>query len=299
MQLSTIYLYPNVVEAYTNLDGGFTQERYNMIYSRNLKIYRAVDNRIDLQIKNGDQKKLNLTGSFVKFNLVNKENKDLVLSKDADADDAASGRFYVTLSEAEMRDLEPGNYSYSLVKETRENIDSTNHKVTSSRALYVDSQYGVTGEIEVYGDVYGQPYDTQIIDTFNKVINFDNAQGQRDDDPPFNLPRPNYARHTPISGFEEYFESEIIDAQAHMLTPQSLHTFQIYATSYNGTLKLQGSLDAGGTPIDTNWVDLKEWDLTNDDSLFYHNITGKYNWFRFYHAPAENNTGTVDKILYR
>jgi|TARA_B100001094_G_scaffold45669_2_gene40641 hypothetical protein len=277
----------------------YTQERFSMVYSRAIKIYRATDNRIDLQVKKGDQKKINLTGSTVVFSLVSREDSELVLKKDATADDAALGRFYVILTEEEMRDIEPGQYSYSFIKETREEVTTGQHKVTSSYPLYLDSQYGAEGTIEVNGDVYGEPYDTIEVITFNKTVNFDKTTTSRDDDPPFETPRPNYARHTPISGYEEFFESSIIDAQGNQSTPSSLHTFQVYADSYEGELKLQASLDPGAVPIDENWIDIKTWNLTAADGNFYHNVTGKYNWFRFKHITADNNTGTVDKILYR
>ena len=198
-----------------------------------------------------------------------------------------------------MRDIEPGLYQYSFIKETRTTVASGQHKVTSSYPLYLDSQFGADGTIEVEGDVYGEPYDTVEVTTFNKTVNFDKTTNSRDDDPAFDLPRPNYARHTPISGYEEFFESSIIDAQGNKATPQSLHTFQVYADAYEGELKLQASLDPGGVPIDENWTDLKTWNVTTADTNFYHNITGKYNWFRFRHVPADNNTGSLDKILYR
>ena len=55
MQLNPSYLYSNRVDVYTNL-GTWTTARYRKVYQRNLKLYRGVDNRLDFQIKNGDER---------------------------------------------------------------------------------------------------------------------------------------------------------------------------------------------------------------------------------------------------
>jgi hypothetical protein len=48
------------------------------VYNRNLKIFRGVDNRIDIQVRNSDQKASNIAGSTLVFNLVNQATKDFV-----------------------------------------------------------------------------------------------------------------------------------------------------------------------------------------------------------------------------
>ena len=71
MQINSIYLYPNKLDVYTSDTATWTAERNRMVYNRNLKVYRGSDNRIDLQLRNGDQKAYNATGSTIIFNLVN------------------------------------------------------------------------------------------------------------------------------------------------------------------------------------------------------------------------------------
>ena len=297
MQSNSIYLYPNAIDVYPNVAQTWTQERTRQVYSRNIKIYRSVDNRIDLTIRSGDQKPLNVSNNSFVFNMVERENNDLIIRKDCSFDDATKGRAYVTLTREELQDIKPGNYDFSITKETRQN-NSVGYNVTKSETTYLDTQYGSIGTIEVYGDLLGYPYDTQTIKTFNKIINFNNFYGV-DGDPAFDLPRPNYARHTPTSGYEEYWVSSIVDGKPNETTTNSLHTFQIYLNAYAGELVLQGSLDEGAKPIEENWVDLKNWTLTTSDSDFFYNQIGKYNWFRFKHTPLTTNTGTVDKVLYR
>ena len=301
MQNSSIYLYPNKLDVYAfDPAGTWIEERFRMVYNRNLKVYRGVDNRIDLQVRTGDQKKYNTTGTTLVFNLVSRENSDLILSKDCSVDDDTFGRVYVTLTDRELESIEPGNYQYSIHKETRTVIDSTDYNVTSKQPLYLDSQYGVIGVLEVYGDVQGNPYDTITIDKFNKIVDFDvpvtssnAAVGQ------FSNPRPNYAQNIPGNRYEEYFYSGLIDGQPNINTANSLHTFQIYLENYEGELILQGSLGEGGNPTEGSWSDLKTWNITSSDPNFYWNEIGKYNWFRFTYIPTKDNLGTIDKVLYR
>jgi hypothetical protein len=270
-----------------------------MVYSRNLKIYRGVDNRIDFQVRNGDQKKVNVTGKTVVFSLVSRETKDLVIKRDCSVDDETIGRVYVTITKDELLGIEEGNYDFSLIKETRVNIDSTGYQVTASEPLYIDSQYGAVGTIEIFGDVLGETYDTLEITQFNKIIDFNTRTSTNADDAPFDQPRPNYARHTPISGYKEEYVSGLIDGQPRSTIPQSLHTFQIQVSNYEGDVVVQASMDEGADPIEENWVDLMSWSLTSSDNDFYYNQIGKYNWFRVKHIPEDTNTGTVDKVLYR
>src|SRR5210317_623564 len=129
MQINSLYLYPNRLDVYTSDTETWTQERFRMVYNRNLKVYRSADNRIDLQIRTGDQKTYNATGTYIVLNIVNKETSDLVLRRDCSVDDLAVGRVYITLTESDLQVLEPGFYDYSFHKETRQNIDSTQYKV--------------------------------------------------------------------------------------------------------------------------------------------------------------------------
>ena len=105
MQTNSVYLYPNKIDVFTNvLDewvGG-----YRKVYQRNLKFYRGVDNKVILQLKNGDQKAVPLNVSnneYIVFNLVSEETKGLILQKDGTLPNDSSanrGQVTVTLTES-------------------------------------------------------------------------------------------------------------------------------------------------------------------------------------------------------
>ena len=275
MQFNPVYLYVNKLDVFTTPADTWSTERYRRVYNRNLKIFRGVDNRIDIQVRNNDQKASNIVGSTLVFNLVSQDTKDLVLQKDFTAMDLATGKVTVIVTAEELLDLDIGFYNYSIVKEVRSTVDSTDYTVTSKMPLYMDSQYDTVGTLEITGDVYGGVANSVIVDTFNYTNPF--TQGATE-------PLP-------------FYISEIIDAAPNTSPAYPIHTFQFYTTNYTGTVEIQASLDAqGATPRDTKFSTVATVDLANEK---YKNVTGKYNWFRVKHIPATNNTGTVDKILYR
>jgi hypothetical protein len=263
MQFNPVYLYSNKLDVFTNPLDSWTTERYRRVYNRNLKIYRSVDNRIDVQVRNSDQKASNITGSTLVFNLVTRETKDLVFQKDFSAMDLVTGKVTVILTEYEMLDIDPGFYEYSIVKEVRESIDSTDYKVTSRIAMYMDSQYDTLGTIEVLGDVLGEVAPSVSIDKFEYINPFTTGS----EDP-------------------KIYISSIVDAKPTFNSAGTLHTFQFYSSNYRGTVTIQGSLDEqGATPH--KWVDISTVDLTTQR---YKNITGKYNWFRIKHVPTQSSS---------
>ena len=275
MQFNPVYLYVNKLDVFTTPTDTWSTERYRRVYNRNLKIFRGVDNRIDIQVRNNDQKASNIVGSTLVFNLVSQSTKHLVFQKDFTAMELATGKVTVILTAEELLDLDMGFYNYSVIKEVRSTVDSTDYTVTSKMPLYMDSQYDTVGTLEITGDVYGDVSNSVEVSTFNYTNPF--TQGATEPFP--------------------FYTSEIIDARPNTSPAYPIHTFQFYTTNYTGTVEIQASLDAqGATPRDTKFSTVATVDLANEK---YKNVTGKYNWFRVKHIPATNNTGTVDKILYR
>lgn len=269
MQINSVYLYPIRLEVYTNPSASWTKERYRKVYNNNLKVYRSVDNRIDLQVRNSDQKALSYAGTALVFNLVARDGKDLILSKDFTVVSEAQGTARLFISQQDLLELEPGMYNYSISQETRVAIDGDEYRVTSRVPMYFDAQYGAIGTIEVSGDVLGIADNSLQVDQFSYVNPI--VQGETT---------------------AKFYISSIIDAQHDLTIPQALHTFQFYSTNYSGTVTIQGSLRDDAAP--SVWVDLLTF--TPSGNLDYKNIEGKYNWFRIKHNPT---AGTLDKILYR
>ena len=126
-----------------------------------------MDNRIKVQVKNADQKSLNITGSTVVFTLVGRDTQELILEKDCTVTDLVTGKINVTLTAADLLDIETGSYQYSLHRETRTTINADEYLVTEKTPLYSDSQYGTLGTIEVAHSIYGAPTISNSIKVFS------------------------------------------------------------------------------------------------------------------------------------
>ena len=246
MQINSLYLYPNKIDLFTSSLASWTTERYRQVYNRNLKIFRSVDNRVDLQIKNSDQKPISTTGATLVFNLLSREGQDLVWSKDCEEVDSARGRYRIHLTSDELIDLESGFYNYSFVQETRTDIDSTNHKVIKRTPLYTDSQYDVIGTLEIQGDVLGEVQDSLVVNKFSYTNSFTVGE-------------------TTVP----YYVSSIIDAQPNINIPQSLHTLVFYSSDYEGTVTIQGSIREDAAP--STWTNITTFQIT--EPVMYKNIT--------------------------
>lgn len=263
MQLNSFYLYPNKVDVFTNL-GDWTTGRYRRVYQRNFKVYRGVDNRLDFQVRNADEKAKDIAGNTLVFNLVERGTQKLVLQHDCvlvpEADLSKTTKGYTVITESELTNLDKGFYTYALFL-----VDALGAKTP----LYSDSQYGGTGTLEVHGDIFGEVQDSVVVDTWKPI--------------PTTWPNDGVAH------------SEIIYGNPEVSSQGSLHTFAFYSTNYEGEVTIQASQELGGTP--TVWADIATLDFPVAER--YYNVVGKYNYFRINYKPATTNTGTFDKVVYR
>jgi hypothetical protein len=265
MQLISVYLYPNKLDVFTNSLADWTTERYRQVYQRNLKIYRGVDNRIDIQVKNADQKPQAIADGIFVFNLVSRETQELILSKTCSVRNLSIGRIYIELTTDEVKDIESGFYQFSIIKEDRGDDDSSDYIVNSRTPMYLNSQYETIGTIEVSGNLYGEPQASVVVREFSES-------------------------YQEVFTDPTYFISSIIDAHPETSTGSSTHTFQFYLTDYSGEIKIQGSLSDGGKPH--VWTDIQTYNVTDSD-LSYANVVGKYNHFRIRHIPfGSSNTAS-------
>ena len=264
MQLNYYYLYRNQLDVFTSSTESWTQERYRKVYNRNTKLFRDTNNTIDFQLRNSDQQSINLSTSTLVFNLISRTTQNLILQKDCIAVDPGIGRFQIQITERELYDIEPGFYDFTLVKEQRENIDSTSYRTTSKEPLYINDNYDVKSTVEVHSSVQGEIYPSTKIENFTRIN--PEAIGQQD---------------------PQYFESTVISANPYVETASSFHTFQIFPNNYTGEIVIQGSLDNSASP--ENWIDLDITNIVQSSENFYVNIQGKYNHFRLKHTPG--NTG--------
>ncbi len=162
MQKISSYLYPNRIELLADL-AGFPTEWTN-VYQRIIKIYNGIDNTLEFDIKNADQKRIDLdTLSNIELNVMDASGKALynspysVIPLDQTT---LKGLATVTIPQEDLVDLSNQYLTYSVtaVKDGRDVI------------LYGDSRFGATGTIELVGNAMPVFRDERVYKTFTAEI---------------------------------------------------------------------------------------------------------------------------------
>ena len=123
MQLIPRYLVNNIVTIVAN-DKGFTTE-LRQVYSRQIKIYKGIDNVLQFRLLNADQKPINVatyTPKFVAFD----ESGQQIIAHDGtvnqlDDSSASRGLFTVTVTENDLLNVKQQYLRYNIYL-----VDSSN-----------------------------------------------------------------------------------------------------------------------------------------------------------------------------
>ena len=268
MQLIPRYLYKNSVDVVSN-DIGFVVE-YRPVYSRNINVYKGVDNNIQFRMLNADQKPINISGQVIQFEAFDDE-KDQVLVYEATIQDdgttqSTRGMFYVTILENDLLNIPSQYLTYTVFQK----------EACDSRGLtYSDRNFGACGTI--YVSDCAQP----TIKSSNKVVNWQ----------PIN--------NTWVAGYDSVNK---ITAQPKINKNKAVHTVAFYTDAYNnngyvGNVQIQGTLDNQVTG-ENDWytIDTVQFNGTEERPVF-NNFKGVYSYLRFV-ADTDPDDKLV-KILVR
>jgi hypothetical protein len=240
MQLIPRYLVKNKTVLVSN-DTGFVTE-YRPVYTRQLQVYKGIDNVLDFKLLNADQKAVNLTGYTPKFQAFD-ENKSLIIEHDGVVLDAAKGLFKVTITDNDLLNIRQQYLSYSIYL-----VDANGDNVIT----YSSAHFGGCGTIYVDACQFPGPRDTHNVTTFVEVT-----------------------EDTP------YWKSETIDAEPGINGNDALHTAVVYTDGYTGSITVQATLDntvTGGT----DWADIKTVTLDGTETTPTPiNFNGVFSHLRF------------------
>jgi hypothetical protein len=260
MQTVSRYLLNNVVIIGVSGYHG----RNPMVYDRRLKLYKGVSNPLTFTFKNEDQKAQDITTKTYEFNLIDSETKQSVVTRNLTILDdgstlATKGTASVTITEGDLLALDAKFYNYS-IREVAED----NTKIVT----FADSFYNAAGTIEILDGAYPDFLDSIEINSFTNTIG-------------------------PLT-----YTSSTIEANPGINNNVALHTVAIYQKSFEGTLRIQGTMVS--SPDNNDYFDIANITFTNTtDPVTYYNFNGVYENVRFSWGNASGNTGRIDKILYR
>ena len=260
MQLTPRYLVKNITTVVADVTGFITE--YRPVYSKQLQIYKGIDNVLDFRLLNADQKPVDITSYTPKF-VAFDENNTMVLEKDAtildDGSSITKGKFSVTVTENELLNIKQQYLHYNVyLQET----DGT--KVLT----YNESNFDNDAVIYVNAKTFPGP-----LATFSATIFEKESVGV------------------------DVWYSETVTAQAALNGNEALHTAAVYTSSYSGTVVVQATLDNQVTES-TQWADVATLELTgNELTPVAVNFNGVFSFLRF--KTDADPTDKITKILVR
>lgn len=170
MQKIHFYLVPNRITVTTDVVGYSTE--YRKVYQRKIKLYKGIDNNIELEVRQGDQRRMTVVGYTAVLKFFDAKRKNLftvlgepILSK--------TGLISVSIPKAVLENIDPQQMSVAAF------LRDTNNKES---ILYADSQFDLHGFVELYngyndaGDVIDIAktwiYDMGSKDLVSEIVDF-------------------------------------------------------------------------------------------------------------------------------
>ena len=263
MQKISSYLYPNRVELLADL-ASFNVE-YTNVYQRIVKIYNGIDNTIEFDIKNADQKRIDLTAiSSIQLNVMDASGNALPNSPYAITPTSLKGIATVTIPKEDLEGLDPQFFQYSV----------TGIKDAQEVVFYGDSRFDAVGKLELVGTAMPKVRANRTYDTWTAEID--------------------------LNGMPTY-HSPAIPAKFYEAVKTATLNFEITATGFIGSVWLDATKNgttnveawrAAGKPFGS-WTQLTEDGKYTGVVPFGANIpVGEYQYFRVsYTTPIISGVG--------
>lgn len=134
------YFTPRQIVVYFS---GNSSRRYQLVYAKNLKLNKGVDNKLQFQFLNQEQKPVDITGKEIIFRLISYDGTKVLLEKLLTLTLSLNGLCELLVSPTEIEDIDTQYCSYSL--ELTEN--GYNYPV------FVNSEAGARGTIELVNSI--------------------------------------------------------------------------------------------------------------------------------------------------
>lgn len=238
-----------------------TSNRSRTVYARPLKLYRGINNTLQLRLLNVDQKAVDITGKTFVFNIIDPSThlviKDVTGTLADPTQATMKGYVNFAFTESQLKDANGGIYTYSV------------HELASDGSrtvVYSGDDYNADGELRISDT----PYSTFAA---SKAVNFDTMTASTTVD-----------------------ISDYALAHPHMNQNNALHTAQYFLDGYTGTVKVQITLEDTPPADDNDWIDLSSTTYTAATGSEYVTFNGVFTAIRFH---SNKSAGTIEKVLYR
>ncbi len=271
MQKISSYLYPNRINLVA--DVALFPVRWNIVYQNRIKIYKGVDNLLTLDVKNSDQKRIDISEMTLKMAVMDINGNEIIIS-DVTAG-ATTGLATVNIPATSLEDFTPQFFNFTIY---RENEDTT------KTVLYADTQFGVKGNMELVDSAVpvnvAHRYITRFIPLEDDISRTS---------PPF-----------VTTWYSDAVEVRLPNFFRPASEDQMLLDFKYTGLEAEVTVQYTTDDVIGAA---TDWVDIETFSVvpstvteTKDYSSEY---TREMAWVRIKYIPEITNAGKVDKVTVR
>lgn len=269
MQKIQFYLVPNRIVVTTDRTGFNTE--FRQVYQRKLKIYKGIDNAIQIDVRNSEQRKQDVVGTTATVKFFDAARKELFTAAATPITDQP-GQMEMVIAAADIENIDPQKLMMAAFI-TDSTVDSP---------LYIDGQFELFGNVELLDGFNPAPDVTDTLNVFN--FEFDAM-----------------AYFSEMGRFGTALNEDINTARS--------VTIEIYPDAgFNGDVIAYVTNDMS-TASSVTWKQSTTFSIdasTHIPTTNTFSITGEYRFIRFkfkkYIETAEpffTLTGTLDKIIIR
>lgn len=271
MQKISSYLYPNMISVVADIAA--FPVRWNVVYQNRIKIYQGVDNVLTIDVKNSEQKRIDISEMQLELCVMDMYGSLLVTVPLVNTN--TKGLATATITEGVLVPLQPQYLNFTIY---RVNLDQ------SKTLLYADSQFGAKGQMELVGSAtpIATPvrYITRWLEHTNDQVNPWVTTWYSD---AVEIAKPNFLATADTDSVEFVLETRSLAADV----------------TVEFTKDPVISAGIKWETVDTFSVD----EPTSAVSRIYSSENGKYNrewaWARVNYVRKDNNKGFIDKIAVK
>lgn len=241
---------------------GNSPRAFMPVYAKTLKLHKGVDNKIQFQFLNQEQKPVDITGKSITCRIINYNGTEVLINKALTLELPLTGIAYLQLNAEDLEDIPAQSCYYSLEIPVGD----------FDYPVFVDPAAGARGDVNILNSVLPSFVPSQIVTI---------PTGQ-----PFPNLDPNVNANNPLTNANTYYSS-IINTQDNPIL-----TIQAKLDGYNGDVLIQGTCNQQLT----DWYPITTSTYEDTTATTGYTIHGFHPFVRMVFT---SNAGVVTNILAR
>jgi hypothetical protein len=232
------------------------------VYAKTMNLHKGVDNKLQFQFLNQEQKPVDITGKNIICRIINYDGTEVLIQKALTLELPLTGIAYLQLNAAELEDIEAQKAHYSLEIPVGD----------FGYPVFVDPAAGARGDINILNSVLPSFVPSQIVTI------------------PTGQPFPNLDSNNSIDNVlpnANTYYSSVINTQDNPIL-----TLQAHLHEFNGDVAVEGTFNSGLT----EWYPITSSEYFETTETVGYTIRGYHPFVRMVFT---SNAGAVTNILAR